>query len=57
MVAVDISYANLLFFLIGFFTCACLVVVLAVAFVVFPHLTEAKRFFNFYLKVKDKEKR
>lgn len=57
MVSIELSSTNLLFFLIGFFTCACLMVVLAVAFVVFPHLTEAKRFFNFYLKVKDKERR
>jgi hypothetical protein len=57
MVSIDFSSTNMLFFLLGFLFCACLIVVLAIAFVVFPHITEAKRFFNFYLKVKDKESR
>lgn len=57
MVLIELSSANLLFFIIGFFTCACLIVVLAIAYVVFPHITEAKRFFNFYLKVRAKEKK
>ena len=55
MVSIEINSASMVFFALGFLTCACLIVVLAIAFVVFPHITEAKRFFNFYLKVKDKE--
>ena len=57
MVSIELSSANMLFFLLGFLVCGCLIVVLAIAFVIFPHITEAKRFFNFYLKVRDKEKR
>jgi hypothetical protein len=57
MVAIELSSANMLFFLLGFLVCGCLIVVLAIAFVVFPHITEAKRFFNFYLKVKSKERK
>jgi len=57
MVSIEVGSASMIFFALGFLTCACLIVVLAIAFVVFPHITEAKRFFNFYLKVRDKEKK
>jgi hypothetical protein len=57
MVSIELGSVNILFFLLGFLACACLIVVLAIAFVIFPHLTEAKRFFNFYLKVKSKDKK
>ena len=57
MVSVELSSVNLVFFLLGFLACACLIVVLAIAFVIFPHITEAKRFFNFYLKVKSNERK
>ncbi len=57
MVAIELTATNMLFFLVGFFSCACFILVLAISYVVFPHITEAKRFFNFYLKVKDKDRK
>jgi len=57
MLSIELNSVNVLFFLLGFFTCACIIVVLAIAYVVFPHITEAKRFFDFYLKVKHKEQK
>lgn len=56
MVVIEVSISELLFFMLGFLTCAGLIIVMAILYVVFPHVMEAKRFFNFYLKVKEKEK-
>ena len=55
MVVIDISLGSLFFFMLGFFTAIAMVILLAILWIVFPKLTEAKRFFDFWKKLKDKE--
>lgn len=52
---IDISLGSLFFFMLGFFTAIAMVILLAILWIVFPKLTEAKRFFDFWKKLKDKE--
>lgn len=55
MVTIDVNLSSLFFFMLGFITCAALIIVFAILWVVLPRITEAKRFFNFWLKLKDKK--
>jgi len=57
MVVIDVSLSSLFFFMLGFFTAIAMVVLLAILWIVFPKLTEAKRFFDFWNKIRDKEKK
>jgi len=56
MVVVEVSLSSLLFFILGFLTCAGIMIVMAILYVIFPRVSEARKFFNFYLKVKDNHK-
>ena len=51
---IDVNATAVIAFILGFVTCAAIVVILAIFYVVFPHITEAKRFFTFWLKVRSK---
>ena len=56
MVSIDVNLSSLFFFMLGFLTCAAFIIVLAILWVVLPRVAEAKRFFNFWLKLKDRDK-
>jgi hypothetical protein len=55
MVTINVNMSSLFFFLLGFISCAAMIIALAIVWVVFPKLAEAKRFFDFWLKVKDRQ--
>jgi len=55
MVLIDVNLSSLFFFMLGFFTAVAMIILLAVLWIVFPKLTEAKRFFDFWAKLKNKE--
>ena len=55
MVLIDVSISSLFFFMLGFFTAIAIVVLLAIIWIIFPKLSEAKRFFEFWSKLKSKE--
>jgi len=56
MVTIDINLGSLFFFMLGFMVAIGMIILLAVVWVIFPKLSEAKRFFEFWLKVKNKDK-
>ncbi len=56
MVLIDVSLSALFFFMLGFLTAISIVILLAVLWVIFPKIGEAKRLFDFWLKIKDKKK-
>ncbi len=53
---INVDLNSILFFMLGFFTCAAVIVVIAILYVVLPKVKEARNFFKFYLGLKDKEK-
>ncbi|MBS3065224.1 MAG: hypothetical protein J4451_01855 [DPANN group archaeon] len=55
MVVIDVSLSSLFFFMLGFFAAVAMVVLLAIVWVLFPKLSEAKRFFDFWRKLNEKE--
>lgn len=55
MVLIDISLSSLFFFMLGFFAAVAMIILLAILWIIFPKLTEAKRFFDFWNKLKDRE--
>ena len=55
MVTIDVDLSALFFFMLGFITCAAFLIVFAILWVILPRIREAKRFFDFWLKIKDKE--
>jgi len=55
MVVIDVNVSSLFFFMLGFFTAVSMVILLAILWIIFPKLTEAKRFFDFWSKLKNKE--
>jgi len=55
MVLVEVNLSSLFFFLLGFFSAAAIIIVLMVVWVIFPKITEARKFFDFWLKVKNKK--
>ena len=56
MVVIDVSLSSLFFFMLGFFAAVAMIVLLAIVWVLFPKLSEAKRFFDFCRKIKDNKK-
>ena len=54
MVLVEVNLSALFFFLLGFFSAAAIIVVLMVVWVILPKMTEARKFFEFWLKVRNK---
>ncbi|MBS3064033.1 MAG: hypothetical protein J4445_01115 [DPANN group archaeon] len=56
MVVIDVSLSSLFFFMLGFFAAVAMIVLLAIVWVLFPKLSEAKRFFDFWRKIKDNKK-
>jgi predicted lipid-binding transport protein (Tim44 family) len=56
MVLIDVSLSSLFFFMLGFLAAISMVILLAILWVIFPKIGEAKRFFDFWLKIKDKNK-
>lgn len=56
MVTIDINLGSLFFFMLGFMVAIGMVILLAVVWIIFPKLSEAKRFFEFWLKVRNKDK-
>ena len=57
MVTINVDLSSVFFFMLGFLTCAGILIVLAIFYVIFPRISEAKRFFTFWLKIKDNEKK
>ncbi len=57
MVVIDVSLSSLFFFMLGFLTAISIVILLAVLWVIFPKIGEAKRFFDFWLRIKDKKEK
>jgi len=56
MVTINVNMGSLFFFMLGFFTAVAIIILLAIVWVVFPKLAEAKRFFEFWLKLNNKKK-
>ena len=46
MVVVDINLSSLFFFMLGFISCAAIIIVFAILWVILPRINEAKRFFD-----------
>ena len=57
MVMISVNMSSLFFFMLGFLVAIGMVVLLAIVWIIFPRLAEAKRFFGFWLKMRDKEKK
>ena len=55
MVLIDLDLSSLFFFMLGFFVAIAMIILLAILWIIFPKLTEAKRFFDFWSKLKNKE--
>ncbi len=55
MVIIDLNLSSLFFFMLGFFTAVAMIILLAILWIIFPKLTEAKRLFDFWSKLKHKE--
>ncbi len=55
MVVIDVSLSSLFFFMLGFFAAVAMIVLLAIVWVLFPKLSEAKRFFDFWRKINEKD--
>ncbi|HIH13791.1 MAG TPA: hypothetical protein HA224_00880 [Nanoarchaeota archaeon] len=55
MVVVEVSLSSLFFFMLGFFTAVAIIIALMVVWVIFPKISEARKFFDFWLKVKNKQ--
>lgn len=56
MATIDVSLNSLFFFMVGFVTALLLIILLAVFWVVFPRISEAKKFFDFWLKIRKTNK-
>lgn len=56
MVTIDINLSALFFFMLGFITCAAIIIVFAILWVILPRINEAKKFFDFWLRIKDRKK-
>lgn len=54
MVLVEVNLSALFFFLLGFFSAVAVIVALMIVWVIFPKISEAKKFFEFWLKVRNK---
>lgn len=54
MVTINIGLSSLFFFMLGFVSCAAMIIVFAILWAILPRIQEAKRFFEFWLKVKEK---
>jgi len=57
MVVIDISLSSLFFFMLGFFVAVAIIILLAIVWVLFPKISEAKRFFDFWRKLNDEGKK
>jgi hypothetical protein len=57
MVVFEINLGSLFFFMLGFLVAIGMVVLLAIVWIIFPKLAEAKRFFHFWLKMRDDRKK
>jgi len=57
MVVFEINLGSLFFFMLGFLVAIGMVVLLAIVWIIFPKLAEAKRFFHFWLKMRDDGKK
>jgi hypothetical protein len=57
MVVISVDMSSLFFFMLGFIVAIGMVVLLAIVWIIFPRLAEAKRFFQFWLRMRDKEKK
>jgi len=57
MVTIEINLTSLFFFMLGFISCAAIIIVFAILWVILPRIHEAKRFFEFWLKLKSKDKK
>ncbi len=57
MVVFEINLGSLFFFMLGFLVAIGMVVLLAIVWIIFPKLAEAKRFFKFWLKMRDDGKK
>jgi hypothetical protein len=57
MVVISVDMSSLFFFMLGFLVAIGMVVLLAIVWIIFPRLAEAKRFFQFWLRMRDKEKK
>jgi len=57
MVVFEINMGSLVFFMLGFLVAIGMVVLLAIVWIIFPKLAEAKRFFQFWLKMRDDGKK
>ena len=56
MVLVEVNLSALFFFLLGFFSAAAIVIVLMIVWVIFPKSSEGRKFFEFWLKMKQNQK-
>jgi len=56
MVLVEVNLSALFFFLLGFFSAAAIVIVLMIVWVIFPKISEGRKFFEFWLRMKRGEK-
>jgi hypothetical protein len=57
MVVISVDMSSLFFFMLGFLVAMGMVILLAIVWIIFPRLAEAKRFFQFWLRMRDKEKK
>ncbi|MBD3262976.1 hypothetical protein GF374_01185 [Candidatus Woesearchaeota archaeon] len=57
MVTVTVDLSSLFFFMLGFVSCAAIIVVFAILWVILPRINEAKKFFDFWLRIKDRKKK
>jgi len=56
MVTIELGVSSLFFFMLGFISCAAIIIAFAILWVVLPRITEAKRFFDFWLRIRDRKK-
>jgi len=56
MVLINLNLSSIFFFMLGFVSCATMIIVFAVLWAILPKIHEAKRFFDFWLKLKKKNK-
>ncbi len=52
MVLVEVNLGALFFFLLGFFSAAAIIIVLMIVWVIFPKISEGRKFFEFWLKMR-----
>mgnify|MGYP001572469346 FL=1 len=56
MVLVEVNLSALFFFLLGFFSAAAIIIALMIIWVILPKVTEGRKFFELWLKMKRQDK-